>query len=188
MRPQHSPSSLQPANPHPSDSGSSLEPTSRGQTYAKFKKITRTQPSRARTRQSAALSGLVRTAPRMSQLPWEQKRNNSRYYQARTGPASPKTHPVLERPPLEGAAADGNRLGARRDVLLPAMYPFSQPGANCLTLALDRRRRLSSHMRWHARNRRDRPRIVELFLHWQLVAASRMSPSRPQVSGGKRSR
>ena len=36
----------------------SVEPTSRGQTYAKFKKITRTRPSRARTRQSAALSGL----------------------------------------------------------------------------------------------------------------------------------
>ena len=32
------------------------EPTSRGQTYAKFKKITPTQRSRARTRQSAALS------------------------------------------------------------------------------------------------------------------------------------
>jgi len=36
--PKHSPTSLQPANPHPPDSGSKLEPTSRGQTQAKFKK------------------------------------------------------------------------------------------------------------------------------------------------------
>ena len=58
MRPQtftHVPSTRK---PFPSNSGSRPEPTSRGQTYAKFKKITQTQPSRARTCQRAALSGL----------------------------------------------------------------------------------------------------------------------------------
>ena len=59
MRPQtftHVPSTRKPLS---LDSGSRPEPTSRGQTYSKFKKITQTQPSRARTRQRAALSGLI---------------------------------------------------------------------------------------------------------------------------------
>jgi hypothetical protein len=59
MRPQTFTDVPSTRKPSSSDSGSRPEPTSRGQTYAKFKKITRTQPSRARTRQRAALSGLV---------------------------------------------------------------------------------------------------------------------------------
>ena len=38
MRPQKSNPSLQPANPHPPDSGSKLEPTSRGQTVGETQK------------------------------------------------------------------------------------------------------------------------------------------------------
>ena len=58
-RPKHSSPSHQPANPHPPDSGPKLEPTSCGETVGEIQKITPTQRSRARTRQSAALSGLV---------------------------------------------------------------------------------------------------------------------------------
>jgi hypothetical protein len=60
MRPQTFTDVPSTRKPLSSDPGSRPEPTSRGQTYAKFKKITRTQPSRARTRQRAALSGLAR--------------------------------------------------------------------------------------------------------------------------------
>ena len=59
MRPQTFTDVPSTRKPLSSDPGSRPEPTSRGQTYAKFKKITRTQPSRARTRQRAALSGLA---------------------------------------------------------------------------------------------------------------------------------